>query len=87
MSQEGKPIWLESILTDEEYKDCAKKYPNMFTKGPIKPAFFPCEFKWRYRMGAGMTADELKVYNKRIASLEQMLKKVKEKAEAVVVLD
>jgi hypothetical protein len=78
MAQEGKPIWIESTLTDEEYKLCAKKYPNMYTSGPVKPAMFTCEFRWRYRMGAGMSAEELKVYNKRISSLEEMLKKAKE---------
>lgn len=79
--KEGEPIWIESTLTDEEYKACAKKYPNTYTNGPIKPAMFPCEFKWRYRMGAGMNAEELKVYNKRISSLEAMLKKIKEEKE------
>jgi hypothetical protein len=42
---------------------------------------FECEFKWRYRMDAGMTPADLKVYNKRIASLEDILKKAKETAE------
>jgi hypothetical protein len=77
--QEGKPIWIESILTDEEYRECSKKYPNSFTNGPVKPLMFPCEFKWRYRMGAGMNTEELKIYNKRISSLEEILRKSKEK--------
>ena len=76
----GDPIWVESVLTDAEYKECAKKYPSTYDKGPIKPAMFECEFKWRYRMGAGMTPSELRVYNQRIASLEAMLKKAKEEA-------
>jgi len=45
--KEGKPIWVESLLTDKEYAEMAKKYPSTYTKGPKKVQEFECEFKWR----------------------------------------
>jgi hypothetical protein len=42
---------------------------------------FECEFKWRYRMGAGMNAIELQIFNKRVANLARILQEAKEKAQ------
>ena len=77
MAQEAKPIWVESILTDEEYKLCARTYPNTYTKGPNKVQMFDCEFKWRYKMGSGMNPIEIKIFNKRLEGLAAMLEKTK----------
>lgn len=81
MPKEGPPIWVESVLTDEEYKLCSKKFPNTYTNGPNKVQMFDCVFKWRYRMGAGMNPTELKVFNKRVENLATMIKEQKEAEE------
>jgi hypothetical protein len=77
MQKEAKPIWVESILTDEEYKICARKYPNTYTKGPNKVQMFDCEFKWRYKMGSSMSHIEIKIFNKRLEGLAEMIEKTK----------
>lgn len=71
----GEKIYVESVLTDVEYSECAKKYPSTFANGNKKPAFFNSEFKWRYRMGGNIPADEIKIMN---ARLDMILKQVKE---------
>lgn len=81
MAQEGKPIWVESVLGDEDYKSCSKKYPGSFTKGPNKVQMFECDFKWRHKMGAGMTSDEIKIFNRRLEGLKELLQKQKEMEE------
>ena len=70
--KEGKPIWVESLLTDEEYRQCAKKYPTTYSNGPNKVPEFECEFKWRHRMGGYCTPEEVALSNKR---WEEILKK------------
>ncbi len=62
---ESNAIWVESLLTEKEYAEQAKIYPKMYGNGNKPPAMFPCEFKWRYRMGASLPADEIKIINKR----------------------
>lgn len=64
--QEGKRIWVESLLTDEEYRECAKKYPTTYVNGPVKVPMFECEFKWRWRMGGSSTEEEIKLFNSRL---------------------
>ena len=76
--KEGKPIWVESTLSDKEYKECARLYPNTYTNGTTAPAMFDCEFKWRYRMGSSMTPQELDIFNKRLTGLADALRKAKE---------
>lgn len=76
--KEGKPIWVESTLSDKEYKEAARMYPNTFTNGNTAPAMFDCEFKWRYKMGAQMTPQEITVFNKRLAELAEVLRKIQE---------
>jgi hypothetical protein len=63
--EQGNPIWVESLLTDKEYAEQAKIYPGMYSNGNKPPAMFPCEFKWRHRMGSGLPPEEIKIINKR----------------------
>lgn len=78
--KEGEPIWVESLLTPQEHMECARKYTT-YTKGSKPVPMFECEFKWRYRMGAGMNPAELQIFNKRVANLARILQEAKEKAE------
>lgn len=48
--QEGPPIWVESLLTINEYKECAKKYSTYQNLTP--PLFNPDIYKggkWRIK--------------------------------------
>lgn len=70
----GERIYVELVLTDAEYTESYKKYPSTY-QNKTKPSFFNCEFKWRYRMGSGIPADEIKIMN---ARLDLILKQVKD---------
>ena len=78
--KEGPPIWVESLLTPAEHAECAKKYTT-YVKGSKPVEMFSCEFRWRYRMGRGMTPEELKAFNKRLEGLAEMIEKLREKEE------
>ena len=77
-STEGKRIYVESLMSAEEYKECARKYPNCYNSSE-RPVFFNSEFKWRYKMGAQMTDEEIRVHNTRLTGLGKAIKKSKEK--------
>jgi hypothetical protein len=72
--QEGKPIWNETLLTLHEWKENMKKYPETcHLKEP--PQFFKSEYEWRWRMGAGLSSEEIRLIGER---LDDWRKKVKE---------
>jgi hypothetical protein len=63
--QEGKKIWVESLLTPTEWKEQSKIHPSVYnTDIPYAP--FECEFRWRQGMGAPLTAQEIKIINLRL---------------------
>jgi len=66
---EGKPIWVESLLSEQEYKECAKKYPNTYTKGNTKIEMFEGEMKWRYGIGTSLSKIEISTINERLDSV------------------
>jgi hypothetical protein len=82
MSQEGRstvgdPIWVESVLTPEEYRIAARKYPSVFSNGPVPIPYDPSRHqggKWRAGMGKGYTAEEIKTINKNLDSLHNLLR-------------
>jgi hypothetical protein len=61
----GKPIWVESLLTKEEWKQSKQKYPSSFNL-PEPPAEYDCDFKWRKGMGVFLTKEEINRINMRI---------------------
>lgn len=63
-SKVGEPIWVESLLNDSDYAECAKRYPNTYVKGSKKVQFFKSDYEWRWRMGGNVTAEEIKKNNK-----------------------
>ncbi len=67
----GKPIWVESLMTDLEYAETARKYPNMFSNGVRKPQEFECDFKWRKGMGANISTDEMIRVNNRLDEMRK----------------
>ena len=82
MSQEkkstvGPPIWVESILTPEEYREAARKYPESFSNGSTAPQFEPNKHeggKWRDNMGKGYSAEGITKINKALDDLHNLLK-------------
>jgi len=75
--KEGPRIYIESLLTAQEYKDCAKKYPNTYNT-TFPAAYFKSEMDWRYRMGAQMTEAEIETLNDNLEVLKQVLRKLAE---------
>jgi len=65
--QEGKPIWVESLMTPAEIKEYAKKHSTCQASrnGETFPEF-ECEFKWRKGMGSRLSSEEMKFINSRI---------------------
>lgn len=68
-----KRIWVESILSDQEWADSHRNHPNTHHLKE-KPQFFKSDYEWRWRMGDGIPQDERDLINKR---LQEMRKKVK----------
>jgi hypothetical protein len=70
--EEGPPIWVESVLSNEDWKDTYKKYPNTHNLKE-KPAFFKSDYEWRYRMGAGIPQDQIDLITKRFDTMLKMV--------------
>lgn len=69
--QEGKKIWVESLLTREEWKECYQKFKDGTHNLPEPPEFFDSEVKWRHKMGEGFTPEEIKLINSRLDALKK----------------
>lgn len=67
--EKGERIWIESVLTKEEYKNYGRKYPAICSG--IAPAEFDCEFKWRKGMGASLPSDQIDLINGRLDELKK----------------
>lgn len=80
--EEGPPIWVESVLSPEEYSEAAKKYPSVFTNGSKATQYSPNHHKggkWRNGMGANLKEEEIKNINHNI---DYLLSKVDESVKA-----
>jgi hypothetical protein len=62
--KEGKPIWVESLLTPQEWKYYKNKYSTYSSDKP--PELFEGDFYWRRGMGEGFTTEEIRITNARI---------------------
>ena len=80
--KQGDPIWVESLLTREEWKECKQKYPSSYNL-PEPPAEFECEFKWRKGMGSTLSPDKIRRINERIDTMmrEAKIKLLEQKEE------
>lgn len=61
----GDPMYVESLLSDSEYKECARKYPSTYYNGSEKPKFFDSKEKWRFNMGKNLSSTEIRIINLR----------------------
>jgi hypothetical protein len=73
--EEGPPIWVESTMTREEWKARYKKYPTSTQPEPTQydPSYHKGG-KWRDRMGAGYTNEEIVSMCKALDNLRELLK-------------
>ena len=81
----GPPIYVESLLTDSEYRECARKYTSTYNS-PDKPLlndpkFKDAPYRWRYKMGVQISEHEIKSFNKNMESLKEHLRLLKELEE------
>lgn len=82
-STEGPPIWVESLMTREEWKENVRKFPT--TCHIPEPVEYNPNYhkggKWRDRMGRGYTPEEIIKMNKTMDNLGNILAEIKSKAE------
>lgn len=80
----GKRIWVESLLTKEEWKQCKALYPSSYNL-PEPPAEFECDFKWRKNMGNYLTPAQIENINTGIDKLMEhhRLKQSEKQTETV----
>lgn len=74
--QEGPPIWVESLMTAEEWKARYKSGLESSTV-PEPIQYDPNRHrggKWRAGMGPALTPEEIKIFNKGIDQLRELLK-------------
>lgn len=67
----GPPLWVESLMTREEWKARYKLYPSSTIPNP--PPEFPCEFPWRKGMGNLLSQKEIDIINVRIDNLKKLV--------------
>lgn len=80
--KEGPPIWVESLMTAEEIEECRKKYSTYSDK--FKMVDFDTHERWRYGMGRGLSATEIKNVNTNLEKLRKyIINKKAEEAEVV----
>ena len=68
-SSVGEPMYIESLLTDDEYKECASMYISTYSNGRKKPDFFNSPMKWRFGMGKSLTSFEITLINTRLEAV------------------
>lgn len=74
--EEGPPLFYESCLSPQEWRQAHKFYPNTVRVPEYIRTldhFAPNEFKCRYRMGGKLTLDEIRIINQRMDELKKLL--------------
>lgn len=71
--QEGPPIWVESLMTREQWATRHKQFPTSVQKEP--PEFFKSDYEWRWNMGKGLTESEIINVNKNLDYLRNLIKR------------
>lgn len=70
--KEGPPVWVESCMSEQEYRDYCKKYST--TNPPLyKVSDFNKHTKWRHGMGSGLSQDEITKIDNEINSLKKFV--------------
>ena len=74
--QDRLPVWVESLLSPEEYRESHKLYPTTVLT-PDAPAYDPTYHKggrWRLKMGRGLSKEEIDLTNKELEKLYNLIK-------------
>lgn len=75
-SNEGKPMFIESLMTDEEWTRRMKAYPNTSRFRPNEVNLHKTNsFKWRLNMGKTLSSMQIGNMNR---NLDYLLKKARE---------
>ena len=75
-STEGKPMFVESLMTKEEWNRRMKAYPQTSTEKYDNVNLHKTnDFKWRFNMGKTLTSSQIGNIN---ANLDYLRKKVKQ---------
>lgn len=73
-AKEMEPMYVESLLTQEELKACSQLYTT-YNYGGKKHAPDPTtKQKWRYKMGSSFTPQEIANWNKNLQLLLNTIK-------------
>jgi len=73
MPEEGKPIWVESLMTTEEWKTRVRTYPTS-GKHPLPIIEFEGDYKWRKGIGKSLSPLEIKVINERLEAVRKLIR-------------
>jgi hypothetical protein len=74
-STEGKPMYVESLMTKDEWSRRMKAFPSTsHLKYDEANERATNSFKWRYGMGSGLSGEEIGIINRR---LDAVLKKAR----------
>lgn len=71
----GEAIYVESLLSDKDYSEMSRQYPNTYVKGSKKVVEFDCDFKWRKGMGAPIPIEERNLVNARLDEMRKLIKR------------
>lgn len=71
--EEGPAIWVESLLSSEEWVASRKQHPNTHHL-KNKPTFFKSDYEWRWGMGAGIPQETIDLMSKRLDIMRKTIK-------------
>lgn len=71
--KEGPAIWVESCLTEQEYKEQKKKYPKTCHKRKLKE-FFKSDYEWRWQMGTVLNLEQIQKINNNLDYIKRQVK-------------
>lgn len=72
--QEDPPMFVESLMTPEEWKQRMIAFPKTSGRSyehSHRPK--PEPFKWRFGMGKNLSSEEIKLINSRIENLKKLI--------------
>lgn len=72
--EEGPPIWVESIMTPEEWKARFKTWSGTHREVIQYDSNYHKGGKWRAGMGKGFTPEEIADFNKKLANLHNLMR-------------
>lgn len=75
-TQDRLPVWVESLLSPEDYRQSHKLYPTTVLSSDA-PSYNPTYHKggrWRFRMGKTLSKEEIDLANRELEKLYDFIK-------------